>query len=467
MPAGAAKLTYPVMPAVARPITPTDSSDTNPLRRITFVFALGLIFVRFGMLPFLLLYVAHSSFYIMYLFGIPSLLGIILAGGIQQAFRGRPPWFWTGYALWLIAAIPFSTWKGGSLDTVLGFLKVEFPMLFVLGGLAVTWRECRRILHVIAFGAMVCLASGWLMRKETGNSTRLSLELGTMGNANDFAAHLLIVLPFLLWVALTSKVTLLRILALAGVGTGYYMVLMSGSRGASLALAASILFVLLWAPGRWRVVLLVGAPVVIAILVSVVPMQIWMRIFSFSTDAPDTVIEAAESMQLRQILLRRSLMDTLSHPVFGVGPAQFSNFEGELIKSWRVPHNTFTEISSECGVPALILYLGGIISSFSLFGSTYRRARRLKLHIDIRNGAFCAMLAMLGYVVSSAFLSLAYMFYLPAMGGLAVALFTTARREMDDREAREAEQAPATLYPQALKNLAPPRAGTRLRGASV
>jgi O-antigen ligase len=59
------------------------------------------------------------------------------------------------------------------------------------------------------------------------------------------------------------------------------------------------------------------------------------------------------SAEARKELLMQSLKVTATHPVFGVGPGNFQSYTG----SWRVTHNTYTQFSSECGIPVLVLFL--------------------------------------------------------------------------------------------------------------
>src|SRR5262249_17768976 len=63
--------------------------------------------------------------------------------------------------------------------------------------------------------------------------------------------------------------------------------------------------------------------------------------------------EAAGSAEERKLLLIQSLNITTQYPVFGVGPGNFSVVSG----NWRVTHNSYTQVSSEGGLPAIILYL--------------------------------------------------------------------------------------------------------------
>ena len=69
----------------------------------------------------------------------------------------------------------------------------------------------------------------------------------TMSDPNDFAAQLILVLPFLLLVVVSaSQLIVIRIVAAGVLLYGIYLILLSGSRGALIAICVTTLFVLVW-----------------------------------------------------------------------------------------------------------------------------------------------------------------------------------------------------------------------------
>jgi O-antigen ligase len=311
-------------------------------------------------------------------------------------------------------------------------------MLFVTAGLAVTWRECKQLMHAVAWGAVVNLMCSRLFLKEVAYGNRLSLEFGSISNSNDFAAHMLFALPFLLYVALSSKSILRRIFATLGVAYGLYVILSTGSRGALVALGVATVYLLLRATVRLRLVFLGIAPIAAGVLLTIVPPQVLQRLTSFSAST-DSALDAIESSTTREYLLQQSVTYTLQHPVFGVGPGQFSVFEGTHNKiigthgSWQEAHNTFTQVSSECGIPASILFIAGIVSIFLLLNRTFCQARNRPECADIRAAAFCVSMALLAFCTAITFVNFAYFFYLPTMAGIAIAISKTAQIEFQTR----------------------------------
>ena len=80
---------------------------------------------------------------------------------------------------------------------------------------------------------------------------------------------------------------------------------------------------------------------------------------------------AYDSAQTRQQLFWRSIEVTKEHPIFGVGPGNFDQVSGQ----WHTTHNSFTLMSSEGGVPALILYVLILWCGFKNLRATKRLVR--------------------------------------------------------------------------------------------
>jgi O-antigen ligase len=288
-------------------------------------------------------------------------------------------------------------------------------------------------MYTVGWAALVNL----LFSRMFSNTTtgRFGLEVGTVKNPNDFAGHLLLVLPFLLWIALSSKVSVLRFAAIAGLGYGTYLVLASGSRGAFVALIAAVLFYLVRGTARQRIALVAGASIALVVLPAVLPQRALNRlrsVVSASGPLEDTVTSSAS----RQYLMDLGIKVAFQHPIFGIGQGQFANYEGKTGRvvrgirgEYQEAHNSYIAAASECGIPAFLFFVAGILSTFRLLNSVFRQARPRPECLDIRTVAFCLMLAMVGFCVSIAFLNFTYFFYLPAMAGISVAVYHAAQEE--------------------------------------
>ena len=414
------KNTYQVPRAFAR----TDPIDSTS---IAFWFGMGLVFVRFSMVNEILTYVTHHNFYLLYLFGLPTIIGLLARGGIARVLRSRAAIFWMCLGLWMFAAIPFSIWRGGSFHAVVSFWKTELLMLFVVGGLTSNWRELRILMLTIAAGTATSLLWTRIFLKQAGETGRMSLEVGTISNANDFAGFLLLGLPFLVWVVMSGRRPLARLAAFVAVSYGLYAVLACGSRGALLGIAAALLFFTFAARTRHRVTFWLVIPVIALVAFVALPQGVTNRLLSFSASRAGASAEALGSSRSREILLRDSITASLRNPLFGIGPGQFTTYEGtkpELRGTgayWHGAHNAYTQMASECGIPALLFYIAAIWSSWRLLKVAAQRAGKDPRLVAMRDAIFCVRLALVGFCTAIFFLNFAYIFYLPAMTGMAIA----------------------------------------------
>lgn len=429
-----------VIPTQANAVAgPPFSEQADMLQTVAFYMGLAMAFTRFAMLQEIQTAVMHFKGYLLYVFGIPAIFGMVMAGGLQRTLKFRTAYYWVGYALWIFACVPFSTWRSDSLREAMGFARTNLVLLFVIAGLTVSWRQCRLLVQSIAVAAVVNLASSRIFGSVEAGDQRLGLDFGMVANANDFAAHLLMTLPFLLLVVYSSKSLVLRAAAILGVGFGILTVLKSGSRGSLVALLVVTLYVFLRGSTRDRIALACLIPLTLVAVMAFVPGRVLERLRSFSASSSNADRAALESSQTRAYLLRKALEYTFEFPLFGVGPAQFPNYEGTNTKSmgthgyWHETHNSWLEASSECGIPGGLLFLGGWTSSLLLVNRTYRKAKTRPDCQDIQNVTFCTLLAIIGFCMAVTFLNFAYFFYGPAVGGLAIALSRAADGEFERR----------------------------------
>lgn len=432
-PAGAA-VPFAQPPAVKRTVAgpPADPDLDSPLRKFALYFGLAALFVRFSVLPEVIAYVTGVNTYLLYITVVPAVVAGLLSGALRRTFSIRAAYWWMMFVAWLILAIPFSSWVGGSVGLLSVYSRTDLVFLLIAGGLAARWTEIRAVFYTIAAASMVNLLTA---RFFTDNSTgRVSLAAsGSIGNSNDLAAHLLLVLPFLLFITMDPKRSpLVRIPALLGIVYGINVILGTASRGALFALIVGFCFILFRATPTQRIVA-VGATVVMTVaFMAVLPTNALNRLGNLFGGEHE---EAQQSGESRFYLFKTSVLYTFQHPVFGVGPGQFANFEGNQrvaagkIGNWHETHCAFTEASSECGIPALIFFVVGLGSAILLVIRTHGKARQ-QGNLEIKNACFCYLLSTICFLVAITFLSQAYCFYLPVMIGLAGSLSFAANRQL-------------------------------------
>ena len=294
---------------------------------VGFICALVLIFLRFSALPEVIGSITGVRTYLPYLFGPIAVLAVIVSGGMRRVFQENTARFWLLFAVWMILAVPFSTWRGDSIQHVAGYLKADFILLVTTAGLARKWTDCRKIMYTVAAAAVFNIATAYFF--QTGGS-RLSFDVaGTIGNSDDLAAHFLIVLPFLLFIALKPRTSrFFRLLSAVAIAVGIFQIFRTSTRGALISLLVTTMFVFLRGSLRQKVAVAISAIAAAALLTIFLPAANWQRLTSFSRGASANE-EAIESSDERQYLLKQSIIFTLEHPLFGVGPSEFLTYLGK------------------------------------------------------------------------------------------------------------------------------------------
>jgi O-antigen ligase len=413
----------------------------GPLRVIGYYFALVYTFIVFTQLHQLLTMAVGVNTRLLIIIGAPMIVLVLGSGGVQRTLRWSAARYWVGYSFLMVIAVAFSSWRSESLSITLAWIRVEVLILFVIAGCVMTWREVNHLMAVLAWAAVVDVIAGRLFAGQIAG--RFKLTGTTMSDPNDYAAQLILILPCLLLVVVsTSQFMVGRIVAAGVFLYGLYLILLTGSRGGLIAIVIAILFCL-W---RLRPSQKILAASIVILLVCTTPFVVPQRILTrFSTifqsanfAEKDPDLAAAASGEARRYLLKQSILATLSHPIFGVGAGQFQNYEGRKAReaglrgSWHETHNSFTQVSSEIGIPALLFFLAAIIATYRMLDSVYRTARRMrptKETQQITATAFCLLISLIGFCTASFFLSLAYRFYLPALTGLAIALYRAVQQK--------------------------------------
>jgi hypothetical protein len=140
------------------------------MRSFAFKCALVLVFLRFSFLSETILYLTGVNTYVLYLFGPPALLGVVASGGLKRTFRYTPARFWLAFIVYMVLAVPFSSWRGDSIMVVQSYIRTNFIMLLVTAGLAMSWVECRSIMYAIASASIINLATTHLLINQTASS---------------------------------------------------------------------------------------------------------------------------------------------------------------------------------------------------------------------------------------------------------------------------------------------------------
>ena len=414
----------------------SDPAEANLIRRFGFRCALFLVFLRFGYVHELLWYeLGNTDTYILFLTNTLAIGAALASGSLRRTFAANPARWWLAFLMWLLLATLFSTWRTESSSLWLGYLRNDFALLIIIAGLVMTLKECLQVAYVAALGGLMNVLVGRLLFHSVENG-RLFIDFGSIANSNDFAAHLLLVLPFVLFAVLT-KAKPVKAVGVLVLIAGAYLGATTASRGALISALAVVAFILYRARGIVRVAILIALPVIALLFLALLPDAIKSRYATlYDDDAAQADRGATESIESRRYLLQSSLQYTLMNPLFGVGPGEFANSEGRDARAqglhghWQVSHNSYTQVSSEAGIPGLIFFLGAIFSTFRLVSSVEKRCRNVPQLRAAGILAFCMMLSLIGFCIAIVFLSLAYTYHLLFLTGFAIALNRAVQKEL-------------------------------------
>lgn len=238
---------------------------------------------------------------------------------------------------------------------------------------------------------------------------------GIFGNTNDMALHIVTLFPIAVAMLFGSKnlfgkvfYAAVAVLMMAGIVLSY-------SRGAFLGLIVVLIFLATKLGHRHRVgiVLAIGAVASAVLLFS--PDNYGGRLLSIFVPS----LDQGGSASFRRGELLKSINVSLRRPLFGVGMGNY-----QTLVSFRnhVTHNAYTQVSVEMGMAALVCYTMFIVKPLRKLGqiaretfATRRNSQYYYLTVGLQG-------ALLGYMTSSFFLSVAYLWYVYYLVGFAVCL---------------------------------------------
>lgn len=267
---------------------------------------------------------------------------------------------------WFAIGVPFAFYRRGAFELLTGTWLRTLLFFFLLTQTLTTIERIRKMMWVLLLSELIASALSVLMQ---GNplvmvGDRLAgINKGLLG-WNFLGITLSTTMPFTAYLYLTRKSVWRTTLLLAALGSSLWMVVLTASRGGFVGLILSL--VLTWwlllrksARGKLAVTFLLVSLVLAS---TKAPAVFWQRLATVWSSSGhvtgDTSESAEESTEGRLYLAQQSLVLTIENPVFGLGVNNFPYYTGAKIKgenAWLGTHNTYTQISSETGIPGLLL----------------------------------------------------------------------------------------------------------------
>ena len=253
-----------------------------------------------------------------------------------------------------------------------------------------------------------------------------------LGDGNDFAWSTCIVIPMTLFLAQSSDGKIKKILFYGLTVVLVMAVIATQSRGASIALGASIIYLVMRGHSKARGMMW------LVVLVGIVMMFAPQAYF----DRMDTIkdFETEGSAQGRIMAWKSAMRMAVDHPVIGVGAGHFGvkfGVEyrppgvGRTEMPWLNAHSIYFLTLGEYGFTGIIFLLGIIISNLLRNEKTIASVRKIKVTIveDRRILTVAMQASLIGFTVGGAFLSGLYYPHLYILAALSESCFLIAEKE--------------------------------------
>jgi len=370
--------------------------------------------------------------------GLLSIILLILDGQTVRRWKSIS----TGTTVWLVAllgwsvvSIPAALSAGHSFEFVTGEYVKTVVMALVVACAVRGIRDLERLAATV-FWAAALYAAVVLLRFDVGEGSDWRLGHLYYYDANDFATFAVASMPIGVYLARRARSWIGRAIPVAALIVISAAFVRSGSRGGFLALIATALFIVL----GLRAISIGKRVAAVAIVAAVVMVastdRYWNAMGTILSDTDYNQTSESGRMQIWQ----RGIGYVLQNPILGVGADNFRAAEGQLSPMatrqqygvgvrWNAPHDTFLQVAAELGIPGLVFF---VLMMAGAFRDVHPRryvwpggSRRPPVPTALKQALRASLL---GFVVGSLFLSLAYTALLYTLVGLAIATSKLERR---------------------------------------
>jgi O-antigen ligase len=238
---------------------------------------------------------------------------------------------------------------------------------------------------------------------------------GIFGNSNDMAFHFVTIVPIAIVLIFATRGVVRKVLFGVVAAVMLAAIVVTYSRGAFLGTVASLGF-LAWKLGhKHRLAVLVLGTIIVVGFLALAPGNYSVRILSIFVPGLDPV----GSSSARQGELIRSLYVAARHPLLGIG---MGNYATEMSHNGLVTHNAYTQVATEMGVAALAIYVMFVVTPLKRLGQIVRETFEARTNSRYYYLALGLQASLVGYMVATFFLSVAYLWYIYYLVAYAVCL---------------------------------------------
>jgi O-antigen ligase len=299
-------------------------------------------------------------------------------------------------------------------------------------------RDVTLIVSAMVLGAVCAAAYGFLNPAATGVTGTEDRLAGTLGNANELAAALVLGVGLSGGLVAIAKTPLVRLLAIGAGGVCLIAIPLTGSRGGLVALGAMLIAAVVLARGRRLALTVVTLIVVLGMvgyLATAAPQGSRERFLNPGSGSGRIDIWTVGGRMVS------------ANPVTGVGAGNFAVSsihyllrpgslpnDQYIINDPKVAHNMYLEVLAELGPPGAILFLiviifglGCSIAALSIFRRSGQRG--------MQGMTTSIAVSLIGLLAADVFASQEYARELWLLLGLGPALLAMAKRMEPDTAA--------------------------------
>jgi O-antigen ligase len=315
-----------------------------------------------------------------------ALVGVLFEGrGLRvPAFLG-----WMGALfVWAAMGVVASAYPGAVADAVMEYGKLVLIMFAGANALR-TSAHVRVYMAVVVASFLAYPGKGTVYNYLTGSVRHGRAAWGGIyNNPNDLAAIALLMLSVTVALLAFRLPKWARLGGLAAIGFIAFVMLITQSRGALIALSVFAIALLWRSRGRQRGRVIVGLVAAVAALVFYAPEGVWDRLSGLRnvTNTEDlSAVDAEGSAEQRYEIWKVARTVAAENPVLGVGLDAYKFAHGQTVlrggfgvtaRGNRDAHNTYLTVLAETGVPGLAIFVAIIVTTFTFCERVRRRAVR-------------------------------------------------------------------------------------------
>jgi probable O-glycosylation ligase (exosortase A-associated) len=269
-----------------------------------------------------------------------------------------------------------------------------------------------------------------------------------LGDGNDFALSVNVVIPMALFLFFDAKKKLHRVFWGSALALMVLCVVATQSRGGTIALAAVGFYY--WLKSKRKGAMAAVAAVAVVLVLIFAPSAYFDRMNTISTQEG--------SAQGRIQAWGAAVEMMASNPLLGVGAGHFAvkygaEFSHASGTPWHTAHSIYFLILGEYGLPGIILLLTLIIGNLVANKRVAEELRRTDPSEDTTQTRLLASLSasMLAFATAGAFLSAIYYPHMYVLGGLLIAGRRIARELQPSATPAVRQAAPAVTYHWAIQ----------------